>query len=212
MRTAYVGFYWTLPVNWADFRRLPSDVEGAAQASRTIRYQRERVRQWVKEDAVSLVGEIAFMDVRTDRATEAVREALIATRRVCVRRKAKLVYVRFEEQNLWRSNPYLRRHAEEFGLELVALSPDPLTIDGRRFDPAEHFKRWRTADKEQMGELRREAYQGLEQALSVFPEGAGRWQAIAERLNGDGIRSLKGSTWTPENVRKVVNRHHNVFA
>lgn len=211
MKAACVGFYWTLPVNWADFRRLPSDVEGAANASQTIRYQRERVRQWVREEAVSLVGEVAFMDVRTDRATEEVRDALIKARHLCAKRKAVLTYVRFEERNMWRSNPHLRQHAGELGLELVELSPDPLTIDGRRFDPVAHFKRWRIADKERMGDLRREAYQGLEQALTAVPEGTGRWQTIAERLNSNGIKSLKGSAWTSENVRKVVGRHPEAF-
>jgi hypothetical protein len=212
VKAACVGFYWTLPVKWADFRRLPSDVEGAAAASQTIRYQRERVRQWAREEAVSLVGEIAFMDVRTDRATEEVRDTLVKARRLCAERQAVLAYVRFEERNMWRSNPHLRQHAEELGLELVGLSPDPLTLDGRRFDPVAHFKRWRIADKEQMGDLRREAYQGLEQALSIVPEGSGRWETIAQRLNSKGVRSLKGSTWTPENVRKVVGRHREVFA
>ena len=48
MNERYVGVYWTLPVNWAGFRALPLDVDAAAAASRTIRYQRERVRGWVR--------------------------------------------------------------------------------------------------------------------------------------------------------------------
>lgn len=206
MRAAYVGFYWTLPVTWADFRRLPSDIDGAARASRTIRYQRERVRQWAREQAVNLVGEIAFMDVRTDRATEAVRDALVEARRVCAQQHAALVYVRFEERHMWRRNPHLYEQAEELGLELIGLSPDPLTIDGRRFDPVAHFKASRTAEQKQMEELRRKAYEGLERALSAVPEGSGRWQAVAEHLNSKSVRTLKGSVWTPENVRKVVGR------
>ncbi|WP_419827307.1 hypothetical protein [Sphingomonas sp.] len=211
MKAACVGFYWTLPITWADFRRLPIDIEGAAGASRTIRYQRERVRQWARDEAVSLVGEVAFMDVRTDRATQLVRDALVDARRLCAYQHAVLAYVAFEERNLWRSNPHLRRQAEELGLELVALSPDPITVDGRRFDPIAHFKAFRVAERERMGELRREAYAGLERALLAFPEGVGRWEAVAERLNGTGVRSLKGSAWTPENVRKVVGRHRDAF-
>lgn len=212
MRSACVGFYWTLPVTWADFRRLPGDIDGAARASRTIRYQRERVRQWAQHEAHSLVGEVAFMDVRTDRATEQVREALEKARRLCARRQAVLAYVAFEERNLWRSNPHLRHYAGELGLELIALSPDPITIDGRRFDPVAHSKASRVAERERMGELRREAYAGIERALSAIPEGAGRWQAVAERLNIEGVRSLKGSAWTPENIRKVVGRHGEAFS
>lgn len=207
MQAAYVGFYWTLPVTWADFRRLPRDVDGAAQASRTIRYQRERVRQWARTEAVKLVGEIAFMDVRTDRATEVVRDALMDARRVCAQREAILICVRFDEHSLWRRNPHLRHYAEELGLELMQLSPDPITIEGRRFDPIAHFKSSRELEKWQMNELRQEAYEGLKQALSAVPDGTRRWQAVAEWLNREGIRSLKGSAWTPENVRKVVGRH-----
>lgn len=212
MKSACVGFYWTLPVTWADFRRLPGDIDGAARASRTIRYQRERVQQWVRAEALSLVGEIAFMDIRTDRATEEVREALEEARRLCAPQHAVLAYVAFEERNLWRSNPHLRHHAEELGLELMALSPDAITVDGRRFDPVAHFKASRVAERERMGELRREAYAGIERALTAIPEGAGRWQAVAERLNLEGVRSLKGSAWTSENVRKVVGRHGDAFS
>lgn len=35
----YIGFYWTLPVNWAGFTTLPSDADAAAKVSCTIRYQ-----------------------------------------------------------------------------------------------------------------------------------------------------------------------------
>ena len=39
-----VGFYWTLPVPWAGFTDLPKDIDAAVKASRTIRYQVQRVR------------------------------------------------------------------------------------------------------------------------------------------------------------------------
>lgn len=211
MKAACVGFYWTLPVAWADFWRLPSDIDGAARASRTIRYQRECVRQWARDEAIRVVGEIAFMDVRTDRATEMVQWELEKARCLCAQRRAVLAYVAFEERNLWRSNPHLRHHAEALGLELIALPPVPITIDGRRFDPIAHFKASRVTERERMSDLRRDAYAGIERALSAVPEGSGRWQAIADRLNKEGVRSLKGSDWTSENVRKVVGRHGKTF-
>lgn len=207
MKDAYVGFYWTLPSNWADFRGLPADVEGAAEASRTIRYQRERVRHWVRENAGRLVHEIAFMDVRTDRATEVVRAELDRAKKACAGVPVSLLHVQFEQRNLWRTNHHLYDHAQEIGLNPVALSPDPMTIDGRLFDPIRHFETWRSDEKTQMKELRRRAYRGLDEALSEMPEGPGRWQGIAERLNSGGVRSLKGGNWTAENVRKVVQRH-----
>ena len=63
MANAYLGFYWTLPVNWAGFRRLAVNIDDAAAASRTIRYQRERVRCYVAESRGRLVDEIAFIDM-----------------------------------------------------------------------------------------------------------------------------------------------------
>ncbi|WP_147941572.1 hypothetical protein [Methylobacterium sp. WL64] len=211
MREACVGFYWTLPITWADFRRLPKDVEGAARASRTIRYQRERVRLWAKEQPCRLVGEIAFVDVRNDRATEAVQKDLEDCRRLCARLEADLVYVNFEERNFWRTNPYLKNVATGLDFKLIGLSPDPIPVDGRRFDPIAHFKASRVEERERMRDLQEEAFEGLERALSTIPEGSGRWQAIAERLNREGVLSLKGSAWTSENVRKVVGRHRQAF-
>ena len=52
--THYLGLYWTLPVPWAGFTRLPKDAKAAAARSRTIAYQRERVRRWVAEEGLSL--------------------------------------------------------------------------------------------------------------------------------------------------------------
>ena len=72
LQKRFIGVYWTLPVNWVGFGNLPTDVDAAAAVSRTIRYQRERIRLYVQENCGQLVDEIAFMDVRTDRATETV--------------------------------------------------------------------------------------------------------------------------------------------
>ncbi|WP_158169274.1 hypothetical protein [Methylobacterium mesophilicum] len=44
---SFVGFYWTFPVRWAGFLDLPDDVARAAQASRTVAYQRALVRRFV---------------------------------------------------------------------------------------------------------------------------------------------------------------------
>jgi hypothetical protein len=75
MANAYLGFYWALPVNWAGFRRLPANIDDAAAGSRTIRYQRERVRAYVAESRGRLVDEIAFIDMQPDRATDLVEGA-----------------------------------------------------------------------------------------------------------------------------------------
>jgi hypothetical protein len=49
VRQRFVGFYWTLPIPAVGFTSLPKDVGAAAAASKTIRYQRERIRRWVAD-------------------------------------------------------------------------------------------------------------------------------------------------------------------
>jgi hypothetical protein len=201
----YVGFYWTLPVNWAGFRALPNDVEAAAAASRTIRYQRAVVRRFVATEHGTLVEEIAFMDVQPDRATDIVREEL-RRRAAQYAGTASLVTVAFDEVRRWRHNPYLREAAAELGLDVLPLPPEPITVDGTEFDPIRHFEDWRRQDGSAKARLEYEAHQGLRAALAAVPEGDGRWQAIAARLNGRAIRTIRGGTWTAENVRKLVRR------
>ena len=153
MSGGYVGVYWTMPVNWAGFRDLPPDVDAAAAASRTIRYQRERVRGWVREQGGTLLGEVAFMDTRTDRATDAVRDVLRRAAPAYAGKDATLLAVHFHEVHHWRHNPALHAAAKELGLEVMPLSPDSLIIGGEVFDPARHFAAWRTEDGSAMARL-----------------------------------------------------------
>lgn len=143
MGEGFIGIYWTLPVNWAGFRSLPSDVDAAAAASRTIHYQRERVRGYVRQQSGTLLGELAFMDTRTDRATDAVRDVLRRAMPAYAGHSATMLAVRFEDHHFWRNNPFLHEAAQELGLPLLGLSPDPLTIGGKKFNPTRHFAAWR---------------------------------------------------------------------
>lgn len=203
---AYIVVYWTLPVNWAGFRDLPPSVEMAAAASKTIRYQRERVRRYVRADAGRLIGEIAFMDTRTDRATEAVEDVLRREMPAYAGTKVTLLTVAFQEVHHWRPNPFMHQVADELGLSLVGLPPDPLTIDGQVFDPARHFAAWRKQDASAMTQLRLEAQEALQAALLEVPAGDGRWQIVAKLLNDRGVKTIRGGSWTRENVRKLSGR------
>jgi hypothetical protein len=205
MHNAYVGFYWTLPVNWAGFRRLPANVDDAAAASLTIRYQREVVRRYVVEDRGTLLDEIGFIDVQPDRATDMV-QAELRTKAATYAGRATLLYVRFEEIDHWRRNAYLLEAARELGLEVLPLPPDPVSIDGETFNPILHFKQWRERDESTKTRLKLEAGHELRLALAKVPEGNGRWQVIAERLNNAGTWTSSGGRWTAENVRKHASR------
>lgn len=67
-----VGFYWTLPVPWVGFSGLSENIEEAAQQSRTIRYQMERVRSWAADEGYELVKEEVFLELAPDRGGEHV--------------------------------------------------------------------------------------------------------------------------------------------
>ena len=206
MGQPYVGIYWTLPVNWAGFRDLPPNADAAAAASQTIRYQRERVRRYIQVNGGRLIAEIPFMDTRTDRATEAVRDVLQRHAPAFLAAKPALLTVRFEETGHWRPNPFVHSAASELGLELIGLPPEPLLIDGKIFDPACHFATWRKRDATAMARLRLNADDALSMALAATPPGEGRWQGIADALNARDVRTIRGGAWTAENVRKRAGR------
>lgn len=99
MQRRYIGFYWTLPVPWAGFVSLPRDVDSAAEQSRTIRYQRDLVRRWVRQDGGFLVQEVARMESAPDRTSEAFARELEPLLRTCRGDHAQIVIVNFEEES-----------------------------------------------------------------------------------------------------------------
>lgn len=206
-RDAAVGFYWTRPVNCAGFTRLPESAEEAAKASRTIRYQMERVRAWARENAVALVDEVPFIDLRTDRVTDACGESLAKARARCAAREPLLVYVRFDYgTSHWRRHPQLDRIARELGYEPIPIEPTPVDVDGMLFDPIRHFEDWRELDVAQRSEFREEAEAKLIEAAERIVQTRGRYAAIADLLNADGVRTKTGKTWTEETVRKMLTQ------
>ena len=217
----FVGIYWTLPVNWANARRLPADADAAAALSRTIRYQRDRVRAWVAARHGLLVHEHAFMDTRPDRATNAAadelrRLAATLARPTRPRQRPTLVAVRFADIHHWRRNPFLDQAAEALGFHLQPIAPDPIVIDGQPFDPARHFATWRQTDIRESTARRSAARAALLAALAAppaalaahqaAPPAPGRWSAIATRLNDQQVPTPHGRRWTAENVRKLASR------
>ncbi|MFN7159798.1 MAG: hypothetical protein ACK4MR_14075, partial [Erythrobacter cryptus] len=63
MKRKAVGFYWTLPVPWAGFTKLPADIEAAARGSRTIAYQRALIHAFAAAEGYALVEEAAFLEI-----------------------------------------------------------------------------------------------------------------------------------------------------
>lgn len=200
----YFGFYWTLPVPWAGFRTLPRDVDAAAQASRTVRYQRDRVRRWVKDEGGTLIGEEAFIELEPDRGTAEITPEIERTILKCRRQHAAIILVDFSIVFGWRRHQPLWSTVSLDDVEIHPLTPDPLILDdGHEFDPLQHFRAWRrrqeawssskNARKQELTDL----IEGMHKAKLTFT-------AIASMLNMHGHLTLSGKSWTSENVRKFL--------
>ena len=205
----FVGFYWTLPLPHLGFTKLPKDVEAAAKASRTIRYQRERVQRHVAEQDGELVHEAVWMELAPDRGSPYVEAELREALDRCREAGAELLYVDFAERHGWRPHQQLKTCLDALAGDAVhhrPLDPDPIVIGGRRFDPVEHFRRWqkRMAERGSPAERRREVLERIIAAAAErLPPAVPRpdYAAISEMLNRKGVQTTTGRQWSPDNLR-----------
>jgi hypothetical protein len=214
----YVGFYWTLPVGWLGFRDLPKDAEQAAKKSKTIRYQRAVVQNWLKwqnegqrpdNARHQLIGEVTYIDKRPDRPTHAfLLDSMKRAGREAVRLGARLVIVEFgTEYTQIRSIRGLGAELKAADVPVELLPVEPVMLDGKLFHPHQHFLEWRERDAAGKLALLERAICGLREAISHFgADGDCRYQDISRLLNDRGIRTPTGRAWTAENVRKVIKR------
>ena len=204
---AFVGFYWTLPVRWTGFLALPEDATEAAGISRTVAYQRALARRYVEEEKGVLVHEVVSMEVSPDRGTAAIEGDVARAGRLCREAGATLLCVDFAENRGWRPHPFLTEAMSALlhaGVSTAEVAADQIMLDGRPFDPADHFSMWRVRDVEERERRRRDVPAALAAALAEVPDGRGRWKAIALLLNEREVPTLGGGTcWTPDNVRKA---------
>lgn len=211
MKKGYVGFYWTRPVPTVGFTSLSSDAEEAAQRSRTVRYQRELTKAFVREQNGELVDEIVFLELEPDRGTEFIAEPLERAFRVCRDRNATLLYVSFWLGFNSRRHAYLldliESHCARMEVEAVPLCPHVIQIDGQLFDPVRHFRGWDDRIRQQAALRRDQAHSAIRELASQMPEGPGRYRWIAHELNRLELPTLTGRTpWTAENVRQIMRR------
>lgn len=198
----YLAFYWTLPVNWAGFTALPNDADEAAKASRTIRYQVERVRRWVKDEKGPLLHEAVFMETRPDRGTDAIQTEIRKLLTEAEQKQAELVLVDFAQAFGWRPHGPLFKMISAAG-NCVLLPPEPALIDGKWWNPVEHFRAWREVEiAHQMSkdELKDAT---LSTVTDLRTDGAS-YASIAGHLNDMGMKTVNGRTWTADNVRKFM--------
>lgn len=166
---SFVGFYWTFPVRWAGFLDLPDDVARAAQASRTVAYQRALVRRFVDWENGRLAHEVVAMEVSPDRGTAAIAGDVARAGHLCREMAATLAHVDFHRNGGWRPHPVLAEALATLrrsGVPTVGLDAEEIVLDGQRFDPADHFSMWRVRDAEERARRRQDVPAALATALS----------------------------------------------
>ena len=202
----FVGFYWTLPINWAGFRRLPADIEAASAKSRTIRYQKHAVRNWVADNGGRLIKEIIFMELSPDRGTPAVTSELAKVRELCTDGRATLLYVDFAEAFHWRRHPHLNAYLQQNDISFIPLPPEPLVMDGKPFNPIKHFETSRAKHQAKTRSLRELATYELLAAAERHLRDGGTYVSIRDELNERQIRTPTGKLWSEDTVRKTLAR------
>lgn len=202
--TNYIGFYWTLPVPWAGLNKLPSDVDQAAERSRTIRYQRDLVRRWVKDDGGTLIGEQVFLELAPDRGSDQILPSVNQMLRKCGALDAKLVLIDFSEAYGWRSHGPLHERLRD-DPNVVTLDPAPILIDGKDFDPVAHFRAWRDIEQTHASDkTNRKAH--IKTAINQLSTAHETAEALVLALNADGITTVTGKPWTTSNLQKFLQK------
>ena len=203
MQRKAVGFYWTLPMPWAGFTKLPDRVEEAAKASKTIRYQRELIQHYARDEGYRIIHEEVFLEIEPDRGSELIQEPLKKVERLCFEHSATLLYVDFSEMQRWRSHSVLLNWSRSTNIKMECITSREILIDGQFFDPHAHFRKWR----EQQTKWTDGKHERFEKALSlatVLREQGFSYPKIADSLNSKKIASPSGKPWTADNVRKLL--------
>jgi len=200
-----IGFYWTLPVPWAGFEALPANIEEAAKLSRTIRYQQTVIRAYAKAEGYTLLHEEAFLELEPDRGTEQIHGPLKKIKRLCRSQDATLLYVDFWRAQGWRNHGYLRDWISHAGIRTEEVPPEPVSMDGKEFDPQIHFAEWRHQQQAWMAGKAARADVSYGHASTLRDEGLS-YPEIAERLNEKGLPNLTGKPWAPDNLRKFMEK------
>ncbi len=200
-----VGFYWTLPVPWAGFTALPEDIDAAAKASRTVRYQRELIRRHVKELNLRLVAEKVFLEIEPDRGSQYILDALRPLEGICRADDSVLLYVDFSEVQGWRSHSPLSAWARRTSIRVETVYPDDVMIDGETYDPHRHFSEWRERQNEWTASREERVARALDIAGQLRAEGRTHKEIVA-KLNVDNVRSASGKPWSEDGVRGLLKK------
>jgi hypothetical protein len=197
-----IGFYWTLPVPWAGFTKLPKSVEDASKHSRSIRYQAQRVRRWVKEESCILIHEEAFLETQADRGTSAVLPEVERLLKMAEAQDAQLVLVNFADAFHWRAHSPLWSRLQG-DPRVMALDPAPLLMDGAWFTPVEHFRSWQDISAAHAA-LKPQVRAALAARLQQMKGEGKSFAEISRVLNAEGVTTPNGKPWRADNLRKLI--------
>jgi hypothetical protein len=111
--------------------------------SLTIRYQRDLIRSYAREEGYLLVHEEVFLEIEPDRGSDLILTALANVKKICEAEDAVLFVVDFSEVSRWREHMFMTRWLHEANIEMQNIDPREILIDGRFFDPHAHFRAWR---------------------------------------------------------------------
>ncbi len=201
-----VGFYWTLPVTWANFVDLPSDVDEAAKSSRTIRYQTEMIRRHAKTHGYDLIREEIFIEIAPDRGSALIEDSLKVIEKACREQDATVLIVDFSQVQNWRRHGFMNEWFRKSDLKIEKLDPDPLITAGWSFDPSKHFAEWRERQSKWMSSKPEREAIALERARHLKLAGLSH-SALANALNAEETPSPSGKMWSESNVRALLKKH-----
>jgi hypothetical protein len=97
----------------------------------------------------------------------------------------------------------MQRQLHNAGVAVERLYPDPIIIDGKRFDPIEHFRAWQAFYVAAAGS-KPEAKAAITALIDQCGPANATWPEMAAWLNAEGHRTLNGKEWTADNVRKLL--------
>ncbi|MEA5163350.1 hypothetical protein U5903_21420 [Cereibacter johrii] len=132
-----------------------------------------------------------------------IADALKRVAPICLAHDAALLLVDFSQAQNWRSHAPLHEACAKLGLEVHAVYPDEIMLDGRRFDPQEHFARWRERQHDWSDGKEGRVAAALARAR-ILREAGSSLAKTAMQLNAEGLRSATSRDWTAEDVRKLI--------
>jgi hypothetical protein len=194
-----VGFYWTLPVPWAGLTSLPNEIDEAAKVSRTIRYQRDRIRRYATDEGYRLVHEELFLEIEPDRGSNLILEPLRKVKKICEAEHAVLLFVDFWEVQRWRAHWAMTNWLRQANIEMQSIAPSEIMMDGKIFDPHAHFRAWREKQLDWTQKKEERIVRARGRARELQKQGQS-YLKIADTLNREQLPSLTGRPWTADNI------------